>query len=231
MRIALCDDEAQENERLESMIRRYAFDKNYDIECEAFTDGRALLERDRFDLYFLDFQMDGMDGIEVAQALKEKYSNAVTVCFLTNYETAAAESINRQIHADGFLKKPLDPVLLGEKLDRFYGMSFFNRFELRQGKRFRTVYAQDILYAEASGKQILLHMIDRVETYNYLMGELEKMLPRTLFYRIQRSYLINLQHVDSYDAKSVTLKNGETLPLKDRNFQSAYRNFIFLINR
>ncbi|MBQ9507194.1 MAG: response regulator transcription factor [Clostridia bacterium] len=231
MRIALCDDEAQENERLESMIRRYAFDKNYDIECEAFTDGRALLERDRFDLYFLDFQMDGMDGIEVAQALKEKYSNAVTVCFLTNYETAAAESINRQIHADGFLKKPLDPVLLGEKLDRFYGMSFFNRFELRQGKRFRTVYAQDILYAEASGKQILLHMIDRVETYNYLIGELEKMLPRTLFYRIQRSYLINLQHVESYDAKSVTLKNGETLPLKDRNFQSAYRNFIFLINR
>ncbi|MBQ9507294.1 MAG: LytTR family transcriptional regulator DNA-binding domain-containing protein, partial [Clostridia bacterium] len=78
---------------------------------------------------------------------------------------------------------------------------------------------------------ILLHMIDRVETYNYLIGELEKMLPRTLFYRIQRSYLINLQHVESYDAKSVTLKNGETLPLKDRNFQSAYRNFIFLINR
>ena len=231
MRIALCDDEAQENERLESMIRRYAFDKNYDIECEAFTNGKELLERERFDLYFLDFQMDGMDGIEVAQALKDKYSNAVTVCFLTNYETAAAESINRQIHADGFLRKPLDPALLGEKLDRFYGMSFFNRFELRQGKRFRTVYAQDILYAEAAGKQILLHMIDRVETYNYLIGELEKMLPRTLFYRIQRSYLINLQHVESYDAKSVTLKNGETLPLKDRNFQSAYHNFIFLINR
>ena len=231
MRIALCDDEQRENEHLRALISEYAFRKDYDMECELFTDGRVLLERDRFDLYFLDFCMDEMNGIEVAQGLKEKFSNAVTVCFLTNYEAAAAESINHRIHADGFLKKPVDPALLEEKLDQFYRMSFFNRFELRQGKRFRTFYAQDILYVEAKGKQVELHLFDRTENFNYLMRDIEKILPDALFFRIQRSYLVNLQYVDSYDAKSVTLKNGETLPLKSKNFQTAYHNFMFLLNR
>ena len=231
MRIALCDDEARENENLKNLISKYAFQKDYDLQCETFTDGRQLLERERFDLYFLDFCMDTINGVDLAEALSAKFSHCVTICFLTNYETAAAESINRQVHADGFLRKPVDPVLLEEKLDRFYRMSFFNRFELRQGKRFQTVYAQDILYVEACGKQIKLHLVDRVESYNYQMREMEDLLPGVLFFRIQRSYLINLQYVDSYDAKSVRLRNGETLSLRTKGLQKAYQTYLVLLNR
>lgn len=230
MRIALCDDEPNITEDLEQRIRAYAFKRDYEIECERFTDGRDLLERGKFDLYFLDFCMDAMNGIELAQALKEKYSHAVTICYLTNYDAAAAQIINQGIHAEGFLKKPVDDAQLEEKLDQFYRLSFFNRFELRRGKRYQTVFAQDILYVEADNKQVKLHLFDGVESYNYLLRDLEKLLPAGLFYRIQRSYLVNLQYVDSYDAKSVTLKNGETLPLKAKDFQRAYHNFMFLFN-
>ena len=230
MNIALLDDEAHENENLRTMIETYAAKRNYDIHCETFTDGRELLKQNRFDLYFLDFRMEGMDGIEVAQALKEKYSHAVTICYLTNYDAAAAQIINQGIHAEGFLKKPIDKKQLEEKLDQFFRLSFFNRLELRQGKRFHTVFAQDILYAEADNKQIRLHLFDRVEDYNYLLRDFESMLPAGLFFRVQRSYLVNLQYIDSYDAKSVTLKNGETLPLKSKDFQKAYHNFMFLVN-
>ena len=84
--------------------------------------------------------------------------------------------------------------------------------------------------AEADNKQIRLHLFDRVEDYNYLLRDFESMLPAGLFFRVQRSYLVNLQYIDSYDAKSVTLKNGETLPLKSKDFQKAYHNFMFLVN-
>lgn len=231
MRIALCDDEARENENLKKLIAQCAFDMDLDLECETFTDGRELLTRERFDLYFLDFCMDAINGIDLAQALQEKFSHCVTICFLTNYETAAAESINRQIHADGFLRKPVDLAQLSEKLDRFSRFSFFNRFELRQGKRFQTLYAQDILYAEACDKQVKLHLFDRVEVYNYLLRDIADILPKSTFFRIQRSYLVNLQYVDSYDAKSVKLKNGETLPLKAKDFQKAYHAYMFNLNR
>ena len=231
MNIALLDDEAHENEKVRAMIENYAARRNYDIRCETFTDGRELLRRERFDLYFLDFRMEGMDGIAVAEALKEKHSHAVTICYLTNYAAAAAEIINRRIYADGFLKKPVQAAELEEKLDQFYGLSFFSRFELRQGSQFCTVYAQEILYAEADDKRVKLHLADRVESFNYLLREIEKILQGGgAFYRISRSFLINMQYVDRYDAKSVTMRNGDVLPLKDKSFQQAYHDYMFLLN-
>ena len=231
MRIALCDDEPQETEQLSRMIEDYALKRNYDIRCDRFAEGRALLREDRYDLYFLDFRMDEMDGIAVAKALKEKFGNAVTICYLTSYDAAAAQIINQGIHADGFLKKPADREELEEKLDRFYRTSYFDRFELRKGKSFRTLYAQDIIYIEANDKQVLIHTWDDTESYNYLMSEIEKLLPKKLFFRIQRSFVVNLQYVYSYDAKSVTMRNGDTLSLKSKDFQKAYHEYMFLLNR
>ncbi len=230
MRIAICDDELQETLHLEQLIKAYAFQHDYDLQCERFTDGRDLLQREKFDLYFLDFYMEPMDGIAVAQALKEKFSHAVTVCYLTSYEGAAMQIINHRIYADGFLKKPVDPVLLEEKLDQFYRMSFFKRLELRSGKRFDTVYTQDILYVEAANKQVLFHMANGTVAYHYTMGEIEAMIGDR-FFRIQRSYLINLQYVASYTAKTVTMQNGDVLSLKNKGFADAYHNYMFLLNR
>lgn len=230
MRIALCDDEVTVTEQLARMIQTYAFEHNYEMSCDRFSDGSTLLAQDKYDLYFLDYRMEPMDGVALAMALKEKFCNAVTVCFLTSYETAAVRIINLGVQAEGFLKKPVDSAQLEEKLDQFYRLSFFNRFELKQGKRFRTVYAQDVLYAEANDKQTRLHLFDRVEEFNYLLREMERILPAGLFFRVHRSYIINLQYVDFYDAKSVTLKTGETLPLKAKDFQQAYHRFMFLFN-
>ena len=213
MRIALCDDEPRETEQLSRLIETYASQRDYDISCDRFSDGNELLKQDRYDLYFLDFRMDAMDGIAVADALKKKFGNAVTICYLTNYDAAAAQIINHGVHADGFLKKPADPEALAQKLDRFYHTSFFDRFELKKGKSFRTLYAQDIIYVEASDKQVVVHTWDGAETYNYLMSEIESLLPPTLFFRIQRSFIVNFQYVYAYDAKSVTMRNCDTLSL------------------
>ncbi len=231
MRIALCDDEPKETAQLARQIETYALQHDYDMQCDRYSDGRDLLRQDRYDLYFLDFRMDQMDGIAVAKAFKERFGNAVTICYLTNYAAAAAQIINHGVHTDGFLKKPADNAALAEKLDQFYHTSFFDRFELRKGKSFRTLYAQDILYVEANDKQVLLHTWDGTEAYNYLMSEIEKLLPSKLFFRIQRSFIINLQYVYSYDAKSVTMRNGDTLSLKSKDFQKAYHEFMFLLNR
>ena len=71
MRIALCDDEPHITEELEQLIRVYAFSRNYEIQCERFTDGHDLLQSDKFDLYFLDYRMDAMDGIELGEPPRE----------------------------------------------------------------------------------------------------------------------------------------------------------------
>ncbi len=228
MRIALCDDESASNEMLRALIDDYALKHDYDIRCDTYVSGRKLLEKDRYDLYFLDYFMDEMDGLAVAAALNEKFNSAVTVCFLTNYESAAIEIINRQIYADGFLKKPVEPKLLYDKLDKFYKTSSWGRLELKQGRSFRTVFARDILYIEADKKSSVVNFADSAETFSHMLSEMEQLLSGgKMFIRIHRSYIVNMMHIASYDAKSVTLTNGVVLPLKAKDFQKTYREFIF----
>lgn len=229
MNIALLDDESFENENLYKLITEYAFEKDYDICCKAFTSGRDLLMEDKFDLYFLDFLMDGLNGIDVAKALKAKFNNAVTICYLTSYEKAAAEVINQHIYADGFLQKPVTKQELHQKLDAFYASSFFRRLELKKGGSYKTVYSQDIVYVEAKGKKSIVYFYDGAEEFNYLISELETdYLPKEMFCRIHRSFIINMLHVDSYDSKKVRLKNGIELPIKIKDFRQIYREYAFM---
>ena len=231
MRVALCDDEKIEVDTIERVIHEYAVEKNYDIHCEKFTSGRQLLAEEKFDLYFLDYKMDEMDGIQLANALKEKYSQAVTICYLTNYENAAVEIINARIHADGFLKKPADPAAIYEKIDFFYKMSYFDRFELKVGRWYKTIYAKELMYVEAQGKKSVLRLVDGSETVSYLISDLEQnYLPGELFVRIQRSFIVNLLYVDSFDARTVKMKNGDVISLKMKNFRNVYNNFQYKMN-
>ena len=228
MKIALCDDEREEVQRLHDLIEDYALKKDYQISIECFTSGSELIRRDRFDLYILDFLMPETDGVETARALNQKFGGAVTVCYLTNYENAAAEIINGQVYADGFLKKPVDPQLLYEKIDKFYKTSFWGRLELKQGRSFRTVYTRDIVYIEAKGKTSMVYFLEGSDSFTHLMSEMEQLLSEDrLFYRIHRSFIVNMMYVESYDAKSVTMRGGVTLPLKVKDFQKAYREYVF----
>lgn len=228
MRIALLDDDPRENENLSALIDAYAAQRNYDIVCEKFTSGRELLKRDRYDLYFLDYVMDEMNGVDVGQALREKFSGAVTVCYLTGMEGAASEVINAEIGAVGFLTKPVKTELLYRKLDRFYGAAFGGRLQLKKGRVTETVFTQEILYAEAADKRTRVCFRRGEELYHHSFSEMERMLSAyPCFFRIHRSYIVNMLHVKSYDARSVMVENGDVLPLKAKDFAKVYRSFVF----
>ena len=228
MRIALLDDEPKENENLYALINSYAIQRGYDIKCETFTSGIELLTRDRFDLYFLDYVMDEMNGVEVGRALYEKFRGAVTICYLTGIAAATTEVINAEIGAVGFLEKPVSAKLLYQKLDRFYKVSFSGRLQLKNGLSVETVYAREIIYAEAADKRTRIHFPSGEETYRHSFSEMEHILSAyPSFFRIHRSYIVNMLHVKSYDVKSVMMTNGDVLPLKAKAFAKVYRNFIF----
>lgn len=230
MLIAICDDEQKENIKLHAVIDGYALNKSYDITVVEATSGEELLNmREKADLYILDYFMSGLNGVETAKKLKEKFNNSVTVCFLTSYESAAASIINSRVYADGFLTKPVDTKQLSELLDRLYLLSFFNRLNLKKDGAVRTVYPRDIIYIESNGKKSLLHFFDAVEEYPYMLAELEeKYLPKQLFFRVHRCYIVNMLHIKASTYETVELTGGTVLPLKKpREFRQAYSDFNF----
>ena len=232
MRIALCDDERRECEHIAGMIRAYAAERNYEITTQTFVSGEALLREGKFDLYFLDYMMEEMDGISLAHNLKKQFNNAVTICFLTGYDNIAERIINERVYADGFLRKPVDARQLYEKLDQFYKMSFFNRLQLKRDGSYETIYPQDILFAQAVDKKTLIYFYDRCEEYPIQLSELEKnYLSPNLFFRTHRSYIVNMMHIARYDKKVIEMKSGDRVELsRFKPFQEAYRSFNFNLN-
>ena len=71
IRIAICDDEPYMMEQLSELLFEYQKERqsfSYDVHC--FESGTSLLNsKDCFDLIFLDIQMDGPDGMEIAKSL------------------------------------------------------------------------------------------------------------------------------------------------------------------
>lgn len=228
MRVALLDDEPRENENLRTMVERYAAQHDYDIHCETFTDGRTLLEAERFDLYFLDYRMDGMDGVAVGRALFDRYQKTVSICYLTGVEAAAVDVINAQIGAVGFLKKPVTQETLHPLLDRVCIDAFEGRLLLKKGRLKEAVNVNRILYLEAANKLTRVHFQNGEEAYSHPFTELERLLtPYPAFIRIHRSFIVNMTFIKAYDAKKVLLTDGTVLPLKSNKFEKRYRDFVF----
>lgn len=228
MKIAVCDDEQIHLDTLSKLVSDYAFKKDYDIKITTFSSGKELLTKEKYDLYFLDYVMPEMNGVELALELKKKFNNAVTICYLTSFENAAIDVINSGVSAQAFLTKPIDETKLYSLLDNMYSRSLFSRLVLKQEKQYITVYPQDVIYVEAMLKKCAFIFYDSREELKYTLSELENdFLPKNLFFKIHRSYIVNLMHVKTFDSKTVKMKNGDELPLtKHKEFKQIYSDYI-----
>lgn len=229
MKIAVCDDEKIYRDEIEAVIRKYMFNTENDVDYEVFSEPAELLERDRFDLYILDYVMPQMNGVELAVKLREKFANSVTVCYLTSYETAAVDVINRNVEAQAFLVKPVKADELTALIDRFYKSSAKKRLVLKQGRSNVTVYTNDIIFVEAANKSSIIHFADKTEEFSYLFGELyEAFLEGKSFFKVHRSFAVNLSHVMKYDKNTITMDNGEKIPCKKmKEFIAAFDKYNF----
>lgn len=85
LKIAIVDDDNACLEQEAAYTARYAKEKQLQIETSIFHSGMELMKQlsNRFDIIFLDIEMDGMDGMETAREIRKAGSDAVIV-FITN---------------------------------------------------------------------------------------------------------------------------------------------------
>ncbi|MDD4179379.1 MAG: response regulator [Candidatus Margulisbacteria bacterium] len=102
VRIAVIDDEPSVLESFKMILKI----KDYDV--TTFPDGPtalAQLEKDKFDIAFIDYKLPGMDGLEVLKKIKEKDQN-VEVIIVTAYATESSHANAITLGALEYLRKP-----------------------------------------------------------------------------------------------------------------------------
>ena len=173
------------------------------------------IERQRPDLVFLDIQMPGLTGFEVAQRIASRGFQC-HVIFVTAFDQYAVEAF--EVNAVDYLLKPVDPgrlalalqrarrwieteVPLNQQLERI--VKLVGERQQRRGQiavkvsdRFLLVQAEDIIHASLNGDTITIVTGHVAGTSNYrTLDELQARLDPETFWRVHRSHLVNINKI------------------------------------
>ena len=230
MRIAVCDDNPKELERIKGCFCRI---QGYDLVCSYFDSTSTVMEilkteNSPYDLYILDIEMPGMNGLKLAKSIREKDSRALFV-FLTSY-TRYMKDVFDVVTFD-FIEKPISDEKLLQILER--AATYLNitsqhfSFGYR-ASRYSLKYDR-ILYIEKKGRQALIHTFEDVYKTNMTLEEIWKQLNPKSFVHIHSSYIINLYNLDRKDNEIAIMRNGEKLHItKGYRRELAMRHFEFV---
>lgn len=106
LKIAVCDDNMLALDSEADAVADVLRIKGIESIIEKFNDPELLISSDSlYDIVFLDIEMEQIDGIEAARALRERNNNCL-IFFVTNHEGYLDKALNQ--HAFRFWKKPID---------------------------------------------------------------------------------------------------------------------------
>lgn len=231
MRIAICDDEKRICSILEEKVREIC----PDAETITYTSGEELLKDDILpDILLLDIKMPGIGGMDAARKLRDKGWRRILI-FVTGEEDRVFDSFD--LHAFHFLLKPVSDEKLREVLESARSElkhmekspSDNDRYvDIRSGTSHIRLNLSKLLYAEVFNRKTILHTKEGSIEYYGQLSALEKAAGSD-FYRIHRSYLVNMKYIERYDKAFVTLKSGDSIPIARREydgFLTAYMGYI-----
>lgn len=167
-------------------------------------DALRLLHSRAFDVLFLDIQMPGLNGLELAGTLTG-LSRPPAVVFVTAYDEFAIRAF--ELRAVDYLLKPVAAERLRETFDRLWrrfeaattgpepAAARLERLPVEAAGRTVLVDLADIRFAEARGDVVYVKTADQLHPTRFSLHELERRLPNPPFLRVHRAFLVNLKNV------------------------------------
>lgn len=201
IRALVVDDERYAREELIFLLSRHP---RVEIVGEADSGDTAIMQAIRLqpDVVFLDVEMPKMNGIEVAAVLKE-LKNPPQIVFATAYPQFAADAF--RVNAIDYLLKPYEEEQLAQTLNRIRIDETMVTAEVssRQLGKLAIEREGEIVYLPISSilyicrEDSVTRIVTKTEEYEVklTLKELETRLSPFSFFRIHKSYLVNLLHV------------------------------------
>ena len=225
IKIGIVEDEAIIADNLSNTLMHLGYDVAEP--AASYAEAIIMIETEKPDLLLLDIQLKGKkDGIDLAMKIKEDY--CLPFIFLTANADAATVQRAKQTSPPAYLVKPFTKDDLYTSIEICLHNSANNKSEnqetentnyiindaifIKEGHHFHKVKFSEILYLESEHVYVQVHTTDkkflvRTSMQQYLLHFDEKK-----FFRIHRSYVINLDQVQTLSSDQVTIK-GVKLPI------------------
>jgi two-component system LytT family response regulator len=226
----IVDDEKDARDSLQLMLENFFID-DIEVVATAKSVKEAVKAVNKYnpELVFLDIEMPNENGFGLFDYFKESYP--FEVIFVTAYDQYALRAI--QSAALDYVLKPINKDELVRAVERYKQRAqnnsnvrintFLTNISNNQDIHKKIVFPthdqyiverlDNILYCQAEINYTRVFTNERNYVISTTLKKLEELLPSTLFCRIHKSYLINLNYVKSLDKKSYKVKLNKSVEL------------------
>ncbi|WP_410221391.1 LytR/AlgR family response regulator transcription factor [Pedobacter sp.] len=181
-------------------------------ECSNAVEAYQKISTEPIDLVLLDIKMPGTSGIELAKLLEGKRT---LIIFTTSEPSYAAEAFD--LNVVDFLVKPVTPVrflkaiekakeIIKNKSIAFSDVSYEYAF-IRESNAIKRIKIDDIIFLEATGDYVKIFFANQTYSIYSTFKEIEQKLPGDIFLRVHRSFIVNLNKIDTAEGKTLIINN------------------------
>lgn len=229
MCILICDDDPLITDYLLKQSEIELSSMEFCARILTFSTGESLLQylqKNTADLLFLDISLNSMNGIAIARQLN-KICPALRIVYITGYTEFAGEICLSRY--ENFLLKPIEPakfhVVFRQAIKEIeLGLHYIR---LKIGATPISLDTRKIIYIESDKRKIILHCTDTTIQYYYKLTDMLSLLPKN-FAQCHKSYIVNLDYIQSIHHNEVFLKNSLCLPIaqKRQDFKIKFIGYL-----
>lgn len=223
----LSPDKAFEN-FLRKTILEYKKRRCLDIELAPYPRLKDILfSEEYFDILFIDDNFEHRSAVETARIIRTR-NTTVTLILMSSSPNKVYESFAVKAHR--YLLKPVAQTAIFESLDAYRKDLFTYRVIIVKSEgTFRSISSEDIFSVSASGKCCILYT-KRGEIHSSTsFQQVVSQLPEQFFYKVHRSYVVNMSYVQRVEQETIYLTNCTDVPLSRRRkieFLLVYNDFV-----
>lgn len=232
MKVAIIEDNQEVLDYYLKYINRYQKEEKVKIELFTYENGADLLKdyNKDFHVIFLDIGLPIMNGLEVANKIRE-VDESVLIVFVTNLPQYAIEGY--KVNALDFLLKPVtysDFQIEMKKIERNLKLKKKNYLVLNLKGIVHKIPFSSIIYVEIIHHDIVIHTDSNDYKFRGSLKSIEENLDQQLFSRCNNCYLVNLNYVESIDKNMVILTNNKELLISRNRRKPFLDDFTVFLN-
>lgn len=231
LRIAVCDDNVVLCSQLENSISEILRNCNIDFNIVIFYTGEKFYEtvqKDYFDVVFLDIELNTVNGIDIADAIRNECGNNTIQIIYISAKQKYVMQLFRTRPID-FLLKPFSYDDVSRVIQECIKIIDFENkvFEFQKGKIIYRIPYKDILYFESDNR--IVNIVTFKETHKFY-GTLAsvKNSSKYDFVFIHKSFLINYQYIKKIEYEQITMANDKVLPISQSRRKEVRAYFFEL---
>ena len=234
IKVLIIDDEPLARAELQRLLKKH---KQIEVlgEAQNIIDGKALVEDLAPDAIFLDIEMPGGTGLELA----EQFKGEIPIVFCTAYNEFAVDAFS--LNAVDYLLKPAAPARLEKAIEKLTSLlsetestQLEDDFKLmvKFADKMKIILLRDILRFESVGNHAAIYTEFGKSYIHSSLSKIEAKLDPSVYLRASRSEIIRLDAVVHLEESinyglTATLSNGSEVDISRRQASALKKQMSF----